>query len=752
MDALTKAKQQLNLYDGWMAEKVSPLAATSCPLKLAEWQRELELIRGQIRRPDRVRIALIGSTGAGKSTFLNAVLGQEVLPVGVMQPCTAFVTLVRQSATPGFTVGVDFCSRAEWSAEVDTFAAFLNPGDDDQGQGDGESKRLIESAKKRLHAVLGTQVLQVSSRDGLLALPLPGEAEQIFSDASTQSRHFDSAAEMLDYLRKLIRGESTLWPLVKQVSISGPYDCLAGGLELVDLPGLNDPNAARVEVTREFLRTSPFVWVMFPMVRGLTQDIQTILAEEKLLRTLVFAGTYSALSLIGTKADDVDTNIAPQLGLDNDCETAELIREYRRQTEIAAREQLVQMVRDLATPGDAGDTLDRMLNLASNVSVHTTSASAYMKIRGIGRLRKDYGLDQAEDTGIPSVHEHLAKIAREAGAEFNASMALKRLDQLGAEIAFFFRAAAKAATPDAQQVRQRIEEELSKFAAGLSAAQSEAQTKLEIYREGFLRRVNPLMLASVQGVKRACSSWGGIHWATVRAIVQRDGVFKSPTTGKFYDFNGDLTEPLMSQLPVTWEHYFTDDLGRVTDVFVTSVTQKGTDFCERVRLIIDLIFHRKDELMEQQLAWFQNKVKLLAQASHARLMAAVTQRRSELAVKIPLVARKYMTPAYGDAKAEVGPGMKNRILETLSATAVKSSPPIYDTIQTDLLEGLRDLDAVILGLFAELMGAASDQAKTVAHNAGIDIDHATIDPATKDLLDSIPLTSKYCESLIHEFV
>ena len=41
---------------------------------------------------------------------------------------------------------------------------------------------------------------------------------------------------------------------MKEVNVSGPYACLAGGLEFVDLPGLNDPNEARVEVTREYLR------------------------------------------------------------------------------------------------------------------------------------------------------------------------------------------------------------------------------------------------------------------------------------------------------------------------------------------------------------------------------------------------------------------------------------------------------------------------------------------------------------------
>jgi hypothetical protein len=737
MDTLSKAKNQLGIFTRWMREKVEQIATQSYPLQLAQWRKEIDLIRNQVERPDRIRIALIGSTGAGKSTFLNAVLGQEILPVGVMSPCTAFVTLVRQSSSPGYTVEIEFCTREEWRSEVESFAAYLTPGDTEQVSGDGESRRLIDAARKRVQAVLGNAVSQDIAPQALLELPLPDEAERIFSAGCSQTLRFDAAGDMLNHLRGLIRGESILWPLVKQVSISGPYDCLSGGLELVDLPGLNDPNAARVEVTREFLRTSPFVWVMFPMVRGLTQDVKIILEEEKLLRTLVFAGTYSALSLIGTKADDVDVNIAPQLGLDEDCEMSELIREYCRQTKSEARAQLVQMVRDLATPADAGETLDRMLDLANKVTVHTTSASAYMKIKGIGRLRRDYGLEKVDDTGIPGIHEHLARIAREAGADFNATMAMSRLGQLASEIAFFFRAEAQAGSPEADNARQRIRDEQENFIKAIASAQTESRLRLEGYRENFLQRVTPLLAASIQGVRNECQKWAGIHWSTLRAIVQRDGVFKSPATGKFYDLNGDLTEPLMSQLPVSWERYFTDDLGRVTESYVVAVTKEGTHFCERVRLIIDLLFHRKNELMERQLAWFQDKIKLLAQSAQNRILSAVTQRRSELAVKIPLVARNYMIPAYNDAKNESGRGMKARILDRISEAAVQAAPPIYDTIQKDLLEGLRDLDAVILGLFEELARSSKEQAGIVAHNAGIDIDEAAIDPVLHDLLASL---------------
>jgi predicted GTPase len=74
-----RAHVALAVFSKWMDEKVIPYASATHPLKLAEWRKEFDLIRGLVDRPDRVRIALIGSTGAGKSTFLNAVLGQEML-------------------------------------------------------------------------------------------------------------------------------------------------------------------------------------------------------------------------------------------------------------------------------------------------------------------------------------------------------------------------------------------------------------------------------------------------------------------------------------------------------------------------------------------------------------------------------------------------------------------------------------------------------------------------------------------------
>lgn len=731
------AKRSIDSFHRWMLEKVEPFAKSSYPLELSTWFNELDLIRALVERPDRIRIALVGTTGAGKSTFLNAVLGQEILPVGVMQPCTAFVTSVVRSKDSQYEVSIQFCTRDEWKKDLECLIATLNPGEDDQsGSGIAESKRLIEASRKRIQAVYDIQIEDGSDLTKLTK-DLPEEVKKIFKANSIETKTFDNEKEMQVYLRKLIRGDSQLWPLIKEVRVTGPYDCLAGGLELVDLPGLNDPNEARVEVTREFLRTSPFVWVIFSMIRGLTADIHTILQEEKLLRTLVLSGTYGALSLIGTKADDVDTNIAGQLGLPDDCEIEDIIKAYRMQTVDEAHRQLEQMVRDLAVSSEDSSTLERMIKMARQVKIHTTSASAYNKLNGIGRLRKDYGITDNNETGIPGILDHLSEIRKKAGAQFNAETALRRLDQLQDEIAFFFRAKATAPTPKGEQAKRRIQKERESFSYEIKGIQQKAKGDLESFRRRFLEKLDPLFTQSLQGIKNVTVGWEGIHWATLRAIVQRDGTFKNSSTGRSYDFNEDLTEPILGQLPVSWEKYFTDDIGGVTNEFALRITGASKNFCDKVRLIIDILFNKKDDSIEAQLRWFQEKVSLLVKTANDTILAAVRERRRELAAKMPLVARERMRPTYNDAKQEAGRGMKRRILDKLTNEALASAHPIYSTIQKDLLEGLNDLEFNIEGMLRELSKTAEVQSETVAHNANIEINEVPIDPVIADLLKSI---------------
>src|SRR5262249_18069462 len=149
--------------------------------------------------------------------------------------------------------------------------------------------------------------------------------------------------------------------------------------------------------------------------------------------------------------------------------------------------------------------------------------------------------------------------------------ALKRLEQLHSEIAFFFRAKVHAPCAEVDQARSRFQQELQSFHGDIHTVRNRAEDKLKGHRQQFEEKLQPLFAASVQGVDRSIEGWKGVHWGTLRAIVQRDGAFKSPSTGRSFDFNEDLAEPLLARLPVSWEQYFTNDLGRVTDDLVVQL-------------------------------------------------------------------------------------------------------------------------------------------------------------------------------------
>lgn len=737
-DDLLAANGELNAFEAWFRETLAPLAGPDDRSAFDSWRRELAAVKDLVDDASRVRVALIGTTGAGKSTFLNAVLRQEVLPVGVMHPCTAFVTSVTYAPGPRFTLAIRYATREEWARDVETFASMLEPGEtDDDGAAHLESTRMVEVARKRLQGVFGDAITDDPTADAVRSAELPRAVEALFEGDAVQSFEFNDSKEMLGHLRGLIRGESPLWPLVREVSVSGPYEPLQAGIEIVDLPGLNDPNEARVEVTREYLRTSPFVWLVFPMVRGLTADIQRILHEERILRTLVLNGTYAGLALVGTKADDIDMDSAEQLGLPEDCELSELIAAYREQTVSEAREQLEEIVRGLPSSADTAETHRRMLEMARNVRVHTTSASAYNRLAGVGRLRKDYGLDDEGETGIPEVRDHLAQIGREAGANFNARTASARLEQLRQEIDLYFRAKGEATSPQAEEARARFLEQSDNFARDVSSYRVRAQQQLDLYRKHFFDRLDPLYRTSVQGVAQTTERWHGLYWSTLRAIVQRNGVFRSPSTGKAHDLNGDLSEPFLAGLPVAWEAYFTDDLGRVTDELVVRMQEAGKNFCGKVALTAELLLNQR-ESMGSQLSWFEQKVSLLADEAERNIHNTIAERRSELAAKLPLVAKERMQPAYDAAKGERGTGMKLRILGHLETTAMEAAQPMYATIQSMILEGLGDLDVVIGGLFQRLADEAIAQSQTVVHNANIGLDEAQHDPETSAVLARMP--------------
>ena len=77
--------------------------------------------------------------------------------------------------------------------------------------------------------------------------------------------------------------------------------------------------------------------------------------------------------------------------------------------------------------------------------------------------------------------------------------------------------------------------------------------------------------------------------------------------------------------------------------------------------------------MEQQLAWFQDKVSTLATSNQDKILSEVRDRRMQLAAGMTHIAKQRMQDAYDAAKEERGAGMKKRILALLEKKALDSA-------------------------------------------------------------------------------
>lgn len=707
---------------------------TVFPEKTKEFINESDAIIELLDKPSEVRIALVGTTGAGKSTFLNALLRQEVLPVGVMEPCTAFVTTVRHSDEPGYRATIEFITEEEWEQDLDYLATTFEPepGEDEEQE---VTRQMARAARARIEAVFGKAALDVPGVD-IRQLPLPAEVQEVFDENSRRSFSFDDAKPMLAEIRKLIRGESVLWPFVKQVDIVGNYPQLPRGLVLVDLPGLNDPNAARVEVTRNYLRHSPYVWVVFNMVRGMTKDIHTILRDEKVLRDLLIYGNYHSLGLIGTQADHIQHAHADGLGLTEECSDAELVNAYREQSATKARQTLKDMVRDFAPAGSNPADTESLASKAMQVPVHMVSSIGYCRLMKVGRYRTNLELSEA-DTGIPGVFEHLESIGQAEAASYQERIASKRLEALRRDVVDFFRAQGVPAEV-VQRIRSHLEETNRDFHVQLKSHHDRSTDRLADLRKIFNQNVSSYLAEARQSVGEVIEIWRNIHWGSLRAAARRGGSHVT-TRGKRINMGEDVIAPLMKMLPMVWDKFFTQDTRGVVKSYVDAVKFLCGGYGGEVsRILKSVIKTDRTKHYAEQVKWFEDKLGVLTETSLREIEKTVIERRRTMADRLIAVAQKELVPALTQAGMETGAGMKQRMLQILESRARDVVSSTYSSIQDDLIQGLKELEIRIFHHLTEVRKEAEKQADIFANNCSVDTDEAVNNPQLAQLIKSLP--------------
>lgn len=229
----------------------------------------------------RFSIGITGVMNAGKSTMLNALLGQEVLGTSVV-PETANLTLIKYAKEP-YAV-VNFWNTKEWSK--------IEEG--------AKSLKSLESFVKESRAHFGEKF-------NTLVTP-KGESESIaVKDLAlyTSAKHSDKKCN-----------------LVKSVELYTDLKFVQDGVQIVDTPGLDDPVIQREEITLEYLSECDLMIHLMNAAQAATQKDVDFIIDALLYRNV------ARLLIVITRIDAIKEK-----------ELAEVIAYTKRSIEARLKEQ-----------------------------------------------------------------------------------------------------------------------------------------------------------------------------------------------------------------------------------------------------------------------------------------------------------------------------------------------------------------------------------------------------------------------------
>ncbi|KAG6820103.1 hypothetical protein H0H93_005415 [Arthromyces matolae] len=275
-------------------------------LRQEVWLRELDSLTSQ--GAPTTLIAVCGATGAGKSSILNAILDDTIVPTSGMRACTAVITEISYHNKHTVDADISFLSEAEWREEL---AILLSDLVDE----DGNIKRSTDLksdagiAWSKVHAVYPTitheQLVmmsadQIIAKDPNIARILGTTKNIIAPDSKSFAKQIGKYIDSKDQKRgdkkkeKEKKGKSlmdkvreasgtsrkdkkdkkadadapALWPLIRLVNVRCNAAALSTGAILVDLPGVADANAARNNIAKEYMKKCQCIWILAPITRA----------------------------------------------------------------------------------------------------------------------------------------------------------------------------------------------------------------------------------------------------------------------------------------------------------------------------------------------------------------------------------------------------------------------------------------------------------------------------------------------------
>ena len=272
----------------------------------------------KVSHQSKTTVGVIGSTGVGKSSLINALLGiGRLVPADCVGACTAVPIEISYLEEDGlYRAEIEFISEAEWEKELQLIIPDLF---------DMKGNLMRDTSSKSTDA----GVALAKFKAVYPGIRLDSVKDYSFRQNSRDSEYLDKTESIReDDLHRFTErlqhyvatpkkpvGKSTaakdtpeenmqFWPLIRVVKIFIKSPVLRSGLVIVDLPGTQDTNAARAAAAKEYQKQCDGTWIVAPIIRAVDDRIAYNLLGDSFKRQLQMDGELSSITMICSKTDD----------------------------------------------------------------------------------------------------------------------------------------------------------------------------------------------------------------------------------------------------------------------------------------------------------------------------------------------------------------------------------------------------------------------------------------------------------------
>lgn len=359
-------------------------------------------------------IGVVGNTGAGKSSVINALLNEErLVPTNCMRACTAVVTEISYNyeETYPYCAQIEFISPADWRKELETLFQDLLDGDGKLSRDCTNEDTDAGIAYAKIKAVYPRKTKEDIANSSIQTMlqevsHILGKSREIHeTDSLVFYRKLQSFVDSKekstgnkDKDKKKERKEMEVWPLIRVVRIYVKSRALATGAVIVDLPGVHDANAARAAVAEGYMKQCTGLWIVAPINRAVDDKAAKSLLGESFKRQLKMDGGFNSVTFICSKTDDISLEEAQDsLGLSDEMEPDwEELEKLGKKTK-SMKKQMDEMKDTKAVYGESMNDIDEQIEIWDGLKEKIDAGkTAYSpKPKSAGKKRKSNSNDKA---------------------------------------------------------------------------------------------------------------------------------------------------------------------------------------------------------------------------------------------------------------------------------------------------------------------------------------------------------------------